>query len=277
MRSMHVMVARRSSLRDSVPIVRTFAPFVAGVGRMTYGRFLAFGVAGALLWVGLLVSCGYLFGTIPAVRENFALVMLAIVAVSIAPLAVEYARGAAAPLSAHPTSRLRRADGICGARSLQEKLVRQRVFNEVTANSRRPNRLVTMYVHRRTEGAAAHAQTDGATAPFASQMKGLSAMWGNAEGPLRPISPRIMSGFTLPKADVAAKLRPIQRLQQACRVDHSMHALHVRERDRDLRRKMLAECALESDALEVDTSCIASLPTPCSKRQACSPASFRSS
>jgi membrane-associated protein len=75
-----------------VPIVRTFAPFVAGVGRMRYGRFLAFSAAGALLWVGLLVSCGYLFGGIPAVRENFALVILAIVVLSIAPLAVEYAR-----------------------------------------------------------------------------------------------------------------------------------------------------------------------------------------
>jgi membrane-associated protein len=75
-----------------VPIVRTFAPFVAGVGHMIYGRFLAFSVVGASLWVGLLVSCGYLFGGIPAVRENFAFVILAIVVLSIAPLAVEYAR-----------------------------------------------------------------------------------------------------------------------------------------------------------------------------------------
>ena len=75
-----------------VPIIRTFAPFVAGLGRMTYTRFLAFSVVGALLWVGLLVSGGYLFGAIPAVQENFALVILAIVALSIAPLAVEYAR-----------------------------------------------------------------------------------------------------------------------------------------------------------------------------------------
>jgi membrane-associated protein len=59
---------------------------------MIYGRFLAFSVVGAVLWVGLLVSCGYLFGRIPAVRENFALVILAIVALSVAPLAVEYAR-----------------------------------------------------------------------------------------------------------------------------------------------------------------------------------------
>lgn len=57
-----------------------------------YGRFLAFSVVSALLWVGLLVCCGYLFGSIPAVQENFGLVNLAIVAFSIAPLAFEYAR-----------------------------------------------------------------------------------------------------------------------------------------------------------------------------------------
>lgn len=75
-----------------IPIVRTFAPFVAGIGRMKYSRFLAFSVVGALLWVGLLVPCGYLFGGIPAVRENFALVILAIVVLSVTPLAVEIAR-----------------------------------------------------------------------------------------------------------------------------------------------------------------------------------------
>jgi len=62
------------------------------MGRMSYRRFLAFSVAGALLWVGLLVSSGYLFGGIQAVQENFALVILAIVALSITPLAIEYAR-----------------------------------------------------------------------------------------------------------------------------------------------------------------------------------------
>ena len=72
--------------------MRTFAPFVAGVGRMIYGRFLAFSVVGASLWVGLLVSCGYLFGRIPAVRENFAFVILGIVVLSISPLAIQYAR-----------------------------------------------------------------------------------------------------------------------------------------------------------------------------------------
>ena len=59
---------------------------------MIYARFLAFSVVGASLWVGLLVSCGYLFGTIPVVRENFAVVIQGIVALSIVPLAVEYGR-----------------------------------------------------------------------------------------------------------------------------------------------------------------------------------------
>ncbi|MGH8713587.1 MAG: DedA family protein [Casimicrobiaceae bacterium] len=75
-----------------VPIVRTFAPFVAGIGHMIYARFIAFSVAGALLWVGLLVSCGYLFGRIPVVQENFGLVVIAIVVFSVVPLAFEYLR-----------------------------------------------------------------------------------------------------------------------------------------------------------------------------------------
>jgi membrane-associated protein len=75
-----------------VPIVRTFAPFVAGVGRMAYVRFLAFSIAGALLWVGLLVSTGYLFGALPAVKQHFSWVMLAIIVVSLLPVAIEYAR-----------------------------------------------------------------------------------------------------------------------------------------------------------------------------------------
>ena len=74
-----------------VPVVRTFAPFVAGIGRMAYLRFLAFSVAGALLWVGLLVSVGYLFGGIPVVKDHFHWVILAIVVLSLLPIAVEYA------------------------------------------------------------------------------------------------------------------------------------------------------------------------------------------
>jgi membrane-associated protein len=75
-----------------VPLVRTFAPFVAGLGRMGYARFLAFSVGGALLWVGLLVSAGYLFGGIPAVKQNFAWVVLAIIVVSLLPVVIEFAK-----------------------------------------------------------------------------------------------------------------------------------------------------------------------------------------
>src|SRR5512143_289863 len=74
-----------------VPVVRTFAPFVAGIGRMVYARFLSFSAVGAAIWVGLLVSGGYLFGAIPAVQENFAWVIAGIVALSLLPIAVEYA------------------------------------------------------------------------------------------------------------------------------------------------------------------------------------------
>jgi membrane-associated protein len=76
-----------------VPIVRTFAPFVAGVGAMSYGRFLTYNVVGAALWVGLLVMAGFFFGNIPVVRENFTIVILAIVAISVTPIAVEAFRG----------------------------------------------------------------------------------------------------------------------------------------------------------------------------------------
>jgi membrane-associated protein len=75
-----------------IPIIRTFAPFVAGVGRMSYGRFLAYNVAGAVLWVPLFVLAGFFFGNIPAVRANFTLVILAIIALSLLPVLVEFLR-----------------------------------------------------------------------------------------------------------------------------------------------------------------------------------------
>ena len=75
-----------------VPIVRTFAPFVAGVGRMNYGRFLAYNVVGAVIWVVVCVSAGYFFGNLPFVRENFSLVVLGIIGVSMIPLVVEWIR-----------------------------------------------------------------------------------------------------------------------------------------------------------------------------------------
>ncbi|MDQ3209532.1 MAG: DedA family protein [Gemmatimonadales bacterium] len=75
-----------------VPIIRTFAPFVAGVGAMSYPKFIVYNVAGAVLWVGLFVLGGYFFGNIPVVRENFTLVILAIIAISVLPIAVEALR-----------------------------------------------------------------------------------------------------------------------------------------------------------------------------------------
>jgi len=80
-----------------VPIVRTFAPFVAGVGRMQYGRFLAYNVVGAVLWVTICVTAGYFFGNLPFVRENFSLVVLGIIGVSLIPLVVEWIRQRRAP------------------------------------------------------------------------------------------------------------------------------------------------------------------------------------
>ena len=80
-----------------VPIVRTFAPFVAGVGRMNYPRFLAYNVGGAVLWVSLFTLAGYFFGNIPAVKSNFTLVILAIIGLSVLPIIVEIIRGRRRP------------------------------------------------------------------------------------------------------------------------------------------------------------------------------------
>jgi membrane-associated protein len=72
-----------------VPIVRTFVPFVAGGANMTYRTFALYNVTGAILWVGICAGAGYLFGNIPVVKENFELVVLGIIAVSLIPLAIE--------------------------------------------------------------------------------------------------------------------------------------------------------------------------------------------
>ena len=75
-----------------VPIIRTFAPFLAGVGSMSYGRFLIYNVAGGVLWVCLFVPAGYFFGNLPIVRKNFTLVIFAIIIISILPAVIEYLR-----------------------------------------------------------------------------------------------------------------------------------------------------------------------------------------
>jgi membrane-associated protein len=75
-----------------VPIIRTFAPFVAGVGAMSYPRFIVYNITGAVLWVGLFVPLGYFFGNMPAVKNNFSLVIFAIIGISVMPIAVEMFR-----------------------------------------------------------------------------------------------------------------------------------------------------------------------------------------
>ena len=79
-----------------VPIVRTFIPFVAGAGSMTYATFAFYNVTGGALWVIVCVGAGYLFGNIPVVKENFELVILAIIGVSVLPMLIEFLRHRAA-------------------------------------------------------------------------------------------------------------------------------------------------------------------------------------
>jgi membrane-associated protein len=75
-----------------VPIVRTFVPFVAGAGTMTYSTFALYNVTGGIIWVGICTLAGYAFGNVPIVRDNFTFVALGIVAVSLLPIVVEIVR-----------------------------------------------------------------------------------------------------------------------------------------------------------------------------------------
>jgi len=75
-----------------VPIVRTFAPFVAGSGAMDYKKFMTYNIVGAFLWVGSLVPAGWYFGNFPIVKENFEIVVFGIIGVSLLPMVIEFVR-----------------------------------------------------------------------------------------------------------------------------------------------------------------------------------------
>ncbi len=75
-----------------VPIVRTFAPFVAGVGKMEYRKFIFFCLSGGILWVSLLTLAGYFFGQIPIVKDNFEVVVIGIIGISVLPIVFEFVR-----------------------------------------------------------------------------------------------------------------------------------------------------------------------------------------
>jgi membrane-associated protein len=80
-----------------IPIIRTFAPFIAGVGEMTYGKFISYNVIGGLAWVALFTLGGYFFGNLPFVQDNFSFVIIAIIFISVLPAIIEFIRGRMTP------------------------------------------------------------------------------------------------------------------------------------------------------------------------------------
>ncbi len=75
-----------------MPIIRTFAPFIAGIGAMSYRRFLAYNIIGGVVWILLFMIAGYLFGNIPFIKENLTIMVMVIIALSMVPAMVEYMR-----------------------------------------------------------------------------------------------------------------------------------------------------------------------------------------
>jgi membrane-associated protein len=75
-----------------IPIIRTFAPFVAGIGAMTYSHFILYNVIGGVLWVGLFTFGGYFFGNLPFVKDNFIIVIITIIFISVLPAVIEFIR-----------------------------------------------------------------------------------------------------------------------------------------------------------------------------------------
>ena len=80
-----------------IPIIRTFAPFIAGVGTMKYSKFIAYNILGGFLWVALFVGAGYFFGNIPAVKKNFTLAIFAIIFISLVPPIIEVVKHKLSP------------------------------------------------------------------------------------------------------------------------------------------------------------------------------------
>ncbi len=89
--------AKTIILARFIPVIRTFAPFVAGIGAMTYGKFILYNVAGGILWISLFTFSGYKFGNLPAVKENFTFVLLSIIFLSVLPALVEIWKHRRAP------------------------------------------------------------------------------------------------------------------------------------------------------------------------------------
>jgi membrane-associated protein len=82
--------AKAIILSRFVPIVRTFAPFIAGIGKMKYGKFLSYNIIGGILWTALFVFAGFFFGGIPLIEKNLSLTIILIVIISLVPIIIEY-------------------------------------------------------------------------------------------------------------------------------------------------------------------------------------------